>query len=630
MKAPSKEKYIFLIYILLLLVTFIAYEPVRHNGFISYDDRIYVTHNPHIQNGLTHQSLVWAFTTLYASNWHPLTWLSHMLDYQLFGLNPLWHHLTSLLLHLANAMLLFLVLKKMTTAVWPSAFVAAAFALHPLHVESVAWVAERKDVLSTFFWLLTMIAYTYYAQRPGIKRYLLTVLAFCLGLLSKPMLVTLPFVLLLLDYWPLERVHTGRTSRGAAGRKRNYANTRFRQFPFSRLIWEKLPLFILSALSGAVTLVAQRGAVVETNRLPVMFRISNAAVSYVKYLGKIFWPSRLAMLYPYPSEIMELWPVIAVIILLLISVCFIYLARKYKYLPVGWLWYLGALIPVIGLVQVGSQAMADRYTYIPSIPIFIIVAFGAAELAAGRRFRKTLLAASAVVILVIMLICTRIQLSYWRNGSAIFRHTLAVTENNAIAHSGLGSILFEQQKFDDAAMHFRQALKIKPKYWEARSNLGKTLMKQGNFRAAVECFNELLLIRTDLPDAYSNLALAYQKLGMDRQAVENYIKFNELNPEHSSCLNNLAWILATTADAGLRNPAAALEYATSACKLEPDFPPCLDTLAAAYAANGRFPEAVKTAQKAIRLALAVNGIEFAQQVNQRLELYKSGRPYRRE
>jgi len=553
-----------------------------------------------------------------------------MLDCRLFGLNPLGHHLTGLFFHLANTMLLFFVLKKMTTAVWPSAFVAAAFALHPLHVESVAWVAERKDVLSTFFWLLTMIAYTYYAERPCIKRYLLIPLFFVLGLMAKPMLVTLPFVLLLLDYWPLERVHTAHADRGAAGGKRNYANARFQRFAFSRLIWEKLPLFILSAVSSAVTLVAQRGAVIEISRLPVMLRISNAAVSYLKYLGKIFWPSRLTILYPHPSEIMKSWLVIAVIILMLVSVCFIYLARKYKYLLVGWLWYLGALVPVIGLVQVGSQAMADRYTYIPSIPIFIIVAFGAAELAAGRRLRRILLAVSAVVILVILLICTRIQLTHWSDGSTIFRHALAVTENNAVAHSGLGSILFEQQKFDDAAMHFRQALKINPKYWEPRSNLGKTLIKQGNYRAAVKCFNDLLLIRTDFPDAYAGLGLAYQRLDMDRQAVENYIKFNKLSPEHPSCLNNLAWILATTADDGLRSPAAALKYATSACKLEPDFPPCMDTLAAAYAANGRFPEAVKTAQKAILLALAVNETEFAEQLHRRLELYKSGRPYRRE
>ena len=583
---------------------------MRHNGFVSYDDPRYVTDNAHVYNGITRESIIWAFTTSHASNWHPLVWLSHMLDCRLFGLNPLGHHLTSLLFHVANALLLFFVLKKMTGALWPAAFVAAAFALHPLHVESVAWVAERKDVLSTFFWLLTMIAYVRYAQQPLIRRYLLVVLAFCLGLLSKPMLVTLPFVLLLLDYWPLRRLR--------------------RPVSF-RLILEKVPLFILSAISSAITLLTQKsGGAMATAQLPATARIANAAISYVCYVEKIFWPSGLAIFYPHPDQAIPLWQVVSSVVLLLaVSVCVIRLAPHHKYLPVGWLWFLGTLVPVIGLVQVGSQAMADRYTYIPSIGIFVIVAYAAAQIAAGRRAPRICLAISSATVLVALLVCTRIQLRHWADSHTVYERALAVTKNNAVMHNSLGCFLFDEQRFDEAAAQFEQALTIRADYWTASDNLAKTLLLQGRPDEAIKHLNNILGVRTDLPEVYASLGWAYSDLGDDRLAVANLTKCIELDPRSANGLNSLAWVLATTQDNSLRNPADAVNYAARACQLTPDDPALLDTLAAAYAAAGNFPEAVKTAEKAIDLAEAAGQPDLAEQISRRLVLYKSGRPYSR-
>ena len=598
---------VFLIYLLLAGSTLIAYEPLRHNDFVSLDDKEYVIDNPNVTQGLTVKSIVWAFTTPHSGNWHSLTWLSHMLDCQVFGLNPLGHHLASLLFHVANTLLLFFVLKKMTAAFWPSAFVAAAFALHPLHVESVAWVAERKDVLSTFFWLLTMIAYVRYAQQPLIRRYLLVVLAFCLGLLSKSMLVTLPFVLILLDYWPLGRSQ--------------------RLVPL-RLVLEKVPLFILAAIASVITFIVQHGAgaATLTEKLPLHFRLSNALVSYISYIGKMLYPTRLAAYYPL-SEI-PLWqPVVCLTTLVAVSILFL-LARR-KYLIVGWLWYLGTLVPVIGLVQVGSQAMADRYTYIPSIGLFIIVAYGTAEIAAKRRSTNPALASSAVLILAVLLIAARIQVGYWLDSSALYQHGIKVTKNNARMYNWYGLVLLEREELDEAAKQFAEAVRISPRYSEATNCLGKTLLLQGNARQAVRYFSAVLAEHTDWPEVYCNLGEAYIKLGRDDLAVANLTKSIQLDPNSVRSLNNLAWILATAADSKLRNPADAVKYAAMACELTPDDPALLDTLAAAYAAAGNFPDAVETAQKAIALADAAGQPDLADQIRQRLAMYESNRPYNR-
>jgi hypothetical protein len=391
------------IYLTLALATLAVFWQVLGHDFVNYDDPDYVYRNPNVQSGITLSSIKWAFTTGHAANWHPLTWLSHMLDWQLFGDNPGWHHLTNLFLHIANTLLLFAVLKRMTNALWRSAFVAAAFALHPLHVESVAWVAERKDVLSTLFWMLTIAAYLRYLERPGTGRYLLTLLIFALGLMAKPMLVTLPFVLLLLDYWPLGRFQFGQIVKSVGQQSRKSLNA-FSHWKLSRhLLLEKVPLFALSAISSIVTFLVQRtaGAVTSVETLPLKLRIANTFVSYLTYIQKMVWPSRLAMFYPYPDKTDLIWQtVVFALLLLIISLGVIWLMRRRRYLLTGWLWYLGTLVPVIGLVQVGDQALADRYTYVPLTGLFIIIAWGVPDLIAKWRFRKHALAASAIAVLL--------------------------------------------------------------------------------------------------------------------------------------------------------------------------------------------------------------------------------------
>ena len=387
----------------LALATFAVFSQVLHNEFVSYDDPQYVVENTHIQNVPILRTIKWAFTAGYAANWHPLTWLSHALDYKLFGLNPAGHHLTNLLLHIVNTLLLFAILNAMTGALWQSAFVAALFALHPLHVESVAWVAERKDVLSTFFLLLTMAAYLRYTRKPDARSYRLTLVLFALGLMSKPMLVTLPFVLLLLDYWPLNRLEINNL-------KQIYHR-----------VYEKIPFFVLAAVSSGITCIAQQHAMTDIETFPFKWRIANAIVSYVRYIEKTFVPRKLAVLYPLAGNMPTLWLItLSAILLLIITILIIRLSNKRRYLLVGWLWFMGTLVPVIGLVQVGMQEMADRYTYVPLIGLFIIVTWGIADIFSSRRYRKTFLTTAAAVVLVALSICTILQLRYWHNCISLF------------------------------------------------------------------------------------------------------------------------------------------------------------------------------------------------------------------
>src|SRR5208337_1542954 len=430
-----------LICLILTAVTIGAFWQLKDNGFITYDDPAYISENPQVQGGLSRSGFLWAFSaTTVAGNWHPLTWLSHMLDCQLYGVNPRGHHLTSLFIHLVNTLLLFWVWVRLTKRLWPSALVAALFAVHPLHVESVAWAAERKDVLSAFFWLTTMWAYLRYVERPGMGRYLLLPLSFALGLMAKPMLVTEPFVLLLLDYWPLGRWPQRPVVN--SGRKKGKPTPGSGPHPAAwRLAWEKAPLFVLAAISCLITIIMQKGAgaVASMDKLPLGARLSNALVAYVSYLVKMLWPRNLAVFYPHPLSGFPGWQ-IAGAGLLLAGVTALVLrgARRYPYLPVGWFWYLGTLAPVIGIVQVGAQAMADRYTYLPLIGVFIILAFGAADLGAGRRPRQLALAASFSLALLACLIFSWRQAGYWRNSQTIFTQDLAVTGNNSIAYSNLG------------------------------------------------------------------------------------------------------------------------------------------------------------------------------------------------
>ncbi|MCK4957994.1 MAG: glycosyltransferase family 39 protein, partial [Planctomycetes bacterium] len=472
MKAKSNRLKTLWLCLLLAGVTFVAFERVRVNEFVNYDDDKYVTKNPYVNEGLSRESIVWAFTKSHASNWHPLTWISHMIDCQLFSTNAAGHHLVNLLLHIANTILLFLLLKWMTGSVWPSVFAAAAFALHPIHVESVAWIAERKDVLSTFFWMLTLWAYIRYARRAGVIRYLLVMAGLCLGLMAKPMVVTLPFVLLLLDYWPLGRFPWQKGDLGATVDQLHQPV--FTTASSVRLIGEKIPLIALAAASSVITFIVQRrgGAMVQIEHIPLNLRIPNALVSYVGYLGKMAWPVNLAPLYPFSIAGIPMWqPVSAFAVLLAITVLVLWLVRKRGYLAVGWFWYLGTLVPVIGLVQVGVQSMADRYTYLPSIGISIMIAWSFAELVAKRRTLRPAVTTAAVLVCLIMTVATHKQVRYWKDDLALFEHACKTAPTNYIMQNNLAITLKARERFTEAIEHFKIALKLKTDSYEVHFNL---------------------------------------------------------------------------------------------------------------------------------------------------------------
>jgi len=580
--SESTKKYLVpAVFAALILATLIAFEPVRHNEFVDYDDGQYITKNPHVKAGITYKSFIWALKSPDTGNWHPLTWLSHMLDCELFGLSPVGHHLTNLLFHIANSLLLFLLLKRMTGALWPSAFVAAVFALHPLRVESVAWASERKDVLSVFFLILTIAAYIRYVRCQCIRRYCLVVLTFCLGLMAKPMLVTLPFVLFLLDYWPLNRFGLQKQDKPKVS-------------SISHLIAEKIPLLVLAAISSIVTLVVQSSAG-ATKTVPLYLRIGNGLVSYVGYIGKTIYPSRLAAFYPHPGIRLPMWqPIVCFVMLAVITIVVIYTARRRRYLIVGWLWYLGTLIPVIGLVQVGVQAMADRYTYLPSIGIYMMAGWGAAELVTKLRLRKIELWVSAGIVLAALIICTRMQVRHWQNNLTLFGHCLEVTERNYNMHSKYGRALRKEGRFDEAVKHFNKSLQINPRYFLAQYNLGQAYLMQGK----------------------------------TEQAVDSWYKTLELNPDYVRSLNNLAWLIATHRQSKFYNPQKALLFAKRACELTKyENAGALDTLAVAYAAAGRFSEAVATGKKAIQIAESIGQQDLAGQIKNRVELFKAGQAY---
>jgi tetratricopeptide (TPR) repeat protein len=470
----AENKYqVFLIYSLLVLSTLIAYEQVRKNSFVDYDDLLYITRNQHIKTGINFKNITWAFTATYAGNWHPVTWLSHILDCQVFGLNPKWHHLVNLLFHTANTLLLFWVLKKMTGAIWQSAFVAAAFALHPLHVESVAWVAERKDVLSALFWLLTMAAYLRYVRGGGAKWYVGTLLLFALGLMAKPMLVTLPFVLLLLDYWPLNRLKPADSVERVADRK-EASEIHYTPNTIRYTLPEKVPFFALSVISSVITFLAQQSdrAMAGADTLALRIRFANAVVSYLRYIGKMVWPSKLAVLYPYHIDrLLFSKAAAAVLVLLAVSIPVLRLASRHRYLPVGWFWYLGTLVPVIGLVQVGSQTFADRYTYMPSVGIFIMAAWGAAELTSRWKYRKILLGITASLVLTGLLITTRAQVRYWQNSISLFKHALAVTGNNPLMQDNLAFAFHTENNVGEAVKLYREIIRQRPNNFRAYNHL---------------------------------------------------------------------------------------------------------------------------------------------------------------
>lgn len=557
-----KSKFLSKIYIssciclFLFIVTLSVYWRITSHEFINYDDGLYVTENTHVQAGLNRESIIWAFTTGHAANWHPLTWLSHMLDIDIYGLNPIGHHLTNLQFHILNSILLFLVFKMMTGAMWQSAFVSALFALHPMHVESVAWVSERKDVLSTFFWILSIWAYVRYVRQPDKKHYLLLILFFILGLMSKPMLVTLPFVLLLLDFWPLSRFQLT----GEENRPFSYKTLRI-------LVLEKFPLFLLTAVSSVITFfVQQHGEAIKSlEAIPIVLRIANALFSYLSYLGKAIWPHNLALIYPYPS-IFIIWQIVlSAPVLICISLLFIRTARSFPYLTIGWMWYLGTLVPVIGLVQVGSQSMADRYTYISFIGIFIIVAWGMADIFSRWRNQKILLALLAGIVIASFIVCTCFQIQKWQNSIILFKHAINVTHNNSMAHYTFGQALDQQGRLEEAVLQYNKALQIKPEFAMAHNNLGAALSRQGKLKKAIYHFNEAVEIHPDYTQARNNLATVLLTQGRFEEALSHYREALRINSNDAYVHKNLANFLYSQG-----NTDEALEHYDKALVINPE------------------------------------------------------------
>jgi tetratricopeptide (TPR) repeat protein len=553
-----------------------VFASVRHNDFVYYDDPKYVTENPTVLAGLTSRGIKWAMTTGTDANWFPLTWASHMLDVQLYGVNAGGHHVTSLILHIVSTLLLLGVLLWMTGALGRSAFVAGLFALHPLHVESVAWVAERKDVLSTLFWMLTLGAYVWYAKQPRLSRYLVVLVFFVAGLMSKPMLVTLPFVLLLLDYWPLER----------------------KSISFAQLAREKVPLLVVAIASSIVTFMVQRkgGAVGGLEAYPAVLRLGNALVSYVTYIGKMLWPARLAAFYPYPETLSGGKVLGAVVILIGISFFAIRSARKHPYLLVGWLWYLGTLVPVIGLIQVGNQAMADRYTYVPLLGLFIIVAWGAHDLLARWSAERIVLPIAGTIALAGCAIVARAQVQHWRDSSALWTNALRVTDDNYVAHNNLGLALVGQGKVDEAIIQYNEALRIRPNYATARTNLGAALSKQGKTADAIANYTEVLKRKPEMAETHTDLGAALASQGKIDEAIAEYKEALRLRPGYPEAHANLGLALANQG----KTEEAIAQY-NEALKFKPDFVEAHNNLGYALAIQGRLDDAILHYNQAIRL-----------------------------
>jgi protein O-mannosyl-transferase len=507
---------------LLVLTTAALYFHVVGYPFCNYDDVVYVTANPHVQSGFNWETVKWAFTTFSAANWHPVTWLSHALDCQFFYLDPAGHHGVNVALHIVNVVLLFWLLQAATGFIGRSAMVAALFALHPINVESVAWIAERKNLLSMMFFLLALAAYRWYAQRPGVLRYTLVAFLFALGLMSKPQVVTLPFVLLLWDYWPLQRLGLrsspsalGQNSSGEISGEKRKANGEWQW-----LLLEKLPLFALSAASAIVTIKAQRaGGAMAPFRIPLDIRLANAAISYLRYLEKALWPSRLALFYPHPLRLAVGWQAAAALVLLIVITVRVVQARRHRYLFVGWLWFLGTPVPMIGLVQVGTQAMADRYAYLPFVGLYVMICWGVAELAQQQHVPNVptaVLPAVSLAVLSILTIIAYRQIGYWQDDVTLWSHALKVTNGNYIAEDNLGEALVEDGKMDQAMPHFFRAAAIFPPDPTSNLNIGAYEQAQGDFASAIAQYRQVLSHTLDPAirrKAMLNMADAYTALG---------------------------------------------------------------------------------------------------------------------
>jgi tetratricopeptide (TPR) repeat protein len=600
-------------------ITLALYWPLTNHDFVSYDDGIYIIENPHVNTGLGSANIVWAFKTGYAGNWHPLTWISHMVDVQWFGLHAGWHHFVNVLFHSGNTVLLFLLLIGMTGARWRSAFVAALFGWHPQHVESVAWAAERKDVLSAFFGLITLLVYTKYVwsvqgrggrmsevrsskseetpnleARSGRVYYILALVFFALGLLSKPMLVTLPFVLLLLDVWPLKRV-TSVECRGEKGIDAEH--WKFDVRGFFRLFVEKLPFFALTIASCVATFIAQKGggAVVPLKVLTFTERLENAIVAYVVYLAKMFWPANLGILYPLRADISLGVVTVSVVALLLITACTLWRFRSSPHLAVGWLWYIGMLVPVIGLVQVGMQQMADRYTYLPLIGIFIMLTWEIPNWI-GSIYRTRILAISATLILLGCLFASNRQISFWQDSETLFGHAAQVTKNNYIAFSNHGQALFKQGRVEEAIAEYEKAVALDSNLDAARLGLGEALMQQGKFDDAIGQFTKVLELNPENSGARLQIGVLRGRQGKYDEAVADFSEILRRNPDDLAAHNNLGNVLTLQ---GKHDE--AVKHFEKAVQLSPEHASAHNNLALAYKKLGRIADAIAEYREAIRL-----------------------------
>jgi Flp pilus assembly protein TadD len=586
-----KSNYLIVTGLTILILS--IYWQVGEYSFVGFDDNAYVYENSHVRKGLTLEGIVWSFTTFHASNWHPLTWISHMTDVELFGIDAGWHHWMSVLLHLLNTLFLYLVMWRMTGAVWRSAFVAALFGVHPLHVESVAWIAERKDLLSTLFWILAMGVYVRYARRPSLARYLPVALFFVLGLMSKPMLVTLPFVLLLIDWWPLRRMTLNSQDIGSHG---------YSLSAVFRLAWEKVPLLGLSAISCVITFLAQSrgGAVQSLDYIPVGMRISNTFVSYVAYLWKMVWPSSLAVFYPHPAMIqsgLPTWEIAGAVLMLGgFSLFAMWQRHRLPALAMGWLWYLGTLVPVIGLVQVGNQGMADRYTYVPLVGIFIAVAWAIPYLFLKGRFRQLLVGALAGMVVVGLSVVARHQTTYWRDGVTLFSRSLTVTENNWVTWNNLGAAYDNLGQPQQAIACYREATRIKPNFAMGWNNLGLAYGKLGQFPQAIIYYQEAIRIKPDYADPWNNLGVAYGSLSQPGQAILYFKEALKAKPDYTEAWNNLG-----TAHYQLGQPGQAMMYYRKALETKPDSADAWYNLGLAHVRYGQLQQAISCFREALRI-----------------------------
>jgi protein O-mannosyl-transferase len=561
------------IFLTLIALTWIVFGQTLGHEFVNFDDHQYVYENPQVARGLTWDGVQWAFTHKLSSNWHPLTLMSHQLDGELFGLAPGGHHFTNVLLHTVTVLLLFGFLRQATGSVWRSAFVTAVFAIHPLRVESVAWVSERKDVLSGVFFMLTLWAYLRYVRLPNPTRYLVVALLFIAGLMSKPMLVTLPLVLLLLDYWPLQR-----------------------QAPWRRLIVEKIPLFALSAGSALIALLVQSKAISATETLSIWQRAANALLSCLTYVGQSFWPVKLSPFYPHPQDLLTPGPaVLSFVVLAAISAAAVLMGRTRRYLAVGWLWYLIMLVPVLGLVQVGSQAHADRYTYLPQIGLALIAAWGSAELSAKWRYRRVVLGVAAAIVLLALAGRAWRQTAIWHDSERLWRHALAVTKHNHIAHASLARVLWSKNRAAEAIPHFQQALVITPDNVEMHNQVGLGLMQ----------------------------------IGKPSEGIAHWKKALQVNPQDLNAQSNLAWVFATCPEPAMRDGQRAVALAENVIARSGSRTPILlRTLGAAYAEAGKFTEAIAVTQEAMQLAIDKGDSDLATALRSQISDYQLGLPLR--